>query len=315
MRSPSFHALGPLASSVALLAGCTVTNTSPLHYEGCTGFGCSTSLDDHAIAAGATASIVSETGSTKISAASSDPSVLTIGSLDPAIFGGTSISAQGVAPGTSTLTVYDPSHHQVASAPVTVAATADIALDPGVEGTGVKVVAGHFALHATTMGSRGEVLAGNGAIHFSTTGVLHGDTSASLCEGDCVGFSVTGVGNGVVSMVAIGAARTLPFTAIDPATLNALAFAQASATTKANETVSVAYALHAGADLVYGNLTGCVSDSPQVADVAAGGTDGVSEFAQGVSGNVVIAGKKAGSATIRCAVGGATSSLTIVVTP
>ncbi|MFI5301479.1 MAG: hypothetical protein ACHREM_25610 [Polyangiales bacterium] len=319
MRASSVSLVASLAlAATTSFAGCTLASSpsSPsLAYEGCSGAGCSTALSDHAVANGGTATIVAGSSAQVFKVTSSDESIFTAGAGSGGLFSNGFVYVTGHSPGNATLTVYDSATHVYASATVTVANVSRIALDAGVSTSGVKVIPGHFALHATTIGSRGEVLAGDGAIHFGPAGVLHGDTSASSCEGDCVGFSVTGPGAGSVEINAIGATMTLPVESIDPATIDALSFTTGSISAVVGGVGGALYSLSTKGEHVWGDAISCTSDNPSIAKVEDGGLEAISTFASGVSASLTIVGVAVGNTTLRCTVGSATASIAMAISP
>jgi hypothetical protein len=306
-----------LAASVALGALLTTSacNTN-VGADGKASFGY-TSLGSmsEALAAGASDGIsISVSSSAKVDhATSSDPSVLSVGSLvsypnDPSTY---SVPISGVKAGSVTFTIFDSTNSEIDHITLNVADTARIALGAS---NGTQLLEGQtFALQATTLDGNGGTLAGSGAVQFAYSGALASGAETTLpCLGDCGVFQATSLGSGTATSSAPGTTASATFTVLPASAIDHLSFASAAVTAStAQGSTTVGYTLSSGGNTVYDGGTGltCVSSNgavatPQPLNTRVGGD---------TSGSILVNAIASGTATFTCKVGNQAASVTVTV--
>ena len=268
------------------------------------------SLGDMSIplAAGASdgISINAPSGTTVASAKASDPSVLSLGALQPGSSPGSyDVPITAGNPGSATFTIYDPSGNEIDHTTVRVAPTTSIPLDVP---SGVTLLSGSsFAVHATTIGAGGQTLAGAGAIQFAYQGSLSSASAApDFCSGDCGVFQATAVGDGEIDATATSAAAKATVHVVDPSALDSFSLGSTTAHFKVNDGTLVNYTMRAGSTVVYGTVSCTSSDSNVASTTVFPSTPGNS-----VSGGVMVTSDKPGTATITCSAGQKQATLVI----
>lgn len=299
-------ALPAACSSSANVSG--VDGNADFTYGACFLSDCA--LSSRGIASGATATLRVRTQTPVRRAASGDSAILSVGAVTDAGAGSYDVTVGGGTPGVATFTVYDASDHPIDHVTVTVAATASVAVDDGVR-AGVSVLIGQpFALHATSLGGRGETLAGTGAIRFEYAGAVRHDTSFSLCLGDCAQFRADAPGEGTVVLAAVGATRTVAVQALAPSAIDAVTFAAPKLELAVGSTAELEYTLSSAGGMVHGRGLECVGAAPSVATFT---DDGPLALGMASTGRLSIAGVSSGTTSIACSANGHTASVDVRV--
>lgn len=313
---PSFAPVALLAAlaSLATLSACGPSTTSGANgnaqfsYGSCLFSECS--LGSRGIAAGASTSLEAIAKTPVRRASSSDPSILATGAIST---GGTdtySIPVTAGKPGTVTLTIFDAADKEIDHVSVLVSATKTIAADDGFQ-SGPTILTGQsFPIHATTLGDRGETLAGTGAIQFAYAGALQRDTSFNLCFGDCSQFRASAPGDGQIVLTAVSATTTATVHAVAVTAIDKVAFASAAVDVAVGADASVDYTLSAAGKVVYGRALQCDSATPGIA--TSTDTGGV-VIGTATTGKLSIRGSAAGTTTITCNANGKSAMLSVRV--
>jgi hypothetical protein len=262
------------------------------------------------LAAGASdgISISAPSGTTVASAKSSDPSVLSLGTLKAGNSPGSyDVPVTAGNPGSTRFTIYDPSGNEIDHTTVQVAPTTSIPLDVA---SGATLLTGsNYSVHATTISANGETLAGTGAIHFTYRGSISSSSWASdVCSGDCGYFQAVEAGDAEIDATATSAVAKATLHVVNPDWLDSFSLAATTVQMKANDGKLVNYTMRFGSAVVFGTPS-CTSSDNQVADAGAiVGTPGSS-----ASGGVMIFSNNPGATTITCNVGQKQASLVVTV--
>jgi hypothetical protein len=315
---PSFAPVARFAAlaclSISVLSACGPSTTSGANgnaqfsYGSCLFSDCS--LGSRGIAAGASTSLEAITKNPVRRASSSDPSILTIGTVSA---GGTdtySIAVGAGKPGTATLTIFDAADKEIDHVSVVVSATKTIAADDGYQ-NGPTILAGEtYPIHATTLGDRGETLAGTGAIQFGYNGALQRDTGFNLCFGDCSAFRAAAPGDGQIVLTAVSATTTATVHAVAVTAIDKVSFAGAALDVAVGAEASVDYTLSAAGKVVYGRALQCDATTPGIATTTDGG--GV-VLGTATTGKLTVRGSAVGTTTITCTANGKSATLSVHV--
>jgi hypothetical protein len=264
------------------------------------------------IAAGASdgISISVPSGTTVASAKASDPSVLSLGTLNAGSLPGSyDVPVIAGNPGSTTFTIYDPSGKEIDHTTVQVAPTTSIPLDMP---SGVTLLSGNsFAVHATTIGDGGQTLAGTGSIHFAYQGSLSPTTGApDFCSGDCGYFQAGATGDGEIDAAATSATARSTVHVVDASALDAFSFASPTLQMKQNDGQTITYTMRAGSVIVYGSPS-CTSSDEQVASFVFGA---IASPGNTTSGTLAVGStSNPGTATITCTAGQNQATLVVTV--
>lgn len=310
---PSFAPVA-LFAALSLLSACGPSTTSGANgnaqfsYGSCLFSECS--LGSRGIAAGASTSLEAIAKTPVRRASSSDPSIFATGAIST---GGTdtySIPVTAGKPGTATLTIFDAADKEIDHVSVLVSATKTIAADDGFQ-NGPTILAGQsFPIHATTLGDRGETLAGTGAIQFAYNGALQRDTSFNLCFGDCSEFRAAAPGDGQIVMTAVSATTTATVHAVAVTAIDKVSFASASVDVAVGAEAGVDYTLSAAGRVVYGRALQCDAATPGIVATTDGG--GV-VLGTATTGKLTVRGSAVGTTTITCTANGKSATLNVRV--
>jgi hypothetical protein len=314
MRTLSSLVSVALVGALALLSACGPSTTSGANgnaqfsYGSCLFSECS--LGSRGIAAGASTSLEAIAKTPVRRASSSDPSILAVGSISTGSTDTYVVSVTAGKPGTVTFTVYDAADREIDHVSVVVSPTKTIQADDGFQ-SGPTILTGQsFPIHATTLGDRGETLAGTGAIQFAYNGALERDGSFNLCFGDCSEFRASAPGDGQIVLTAVSATTTATVHAVAVTAIDKVSFGSAAVDVAVGADASVDYTLSAAGKVVYGRALQCDSTTPGVATT----TDlGGVVLGTATTGKLSVRGSAAGTTTVTCRANGKVATLDVRV--
>lgn len=271
------------------------TGPSLLQFDNCSS---DCGLDQNPIAAGGARTTILVNGSVRfVSAQSSNPAVATF-----VADGSNRVDVESGIPGSADLELVDAGGHVVKSATVTVVATATLRPNRGWSGDAPRVLESEtMSFHVTTLDGNGRITKGDGSVGFALAGTVA--PAVAVVDGDAIAFTGS-AGSGSITASCPDATLTQP---IEIVPASALTTIDMTAELQANDQAVITVVPQSAAGPVYGG--GCawqVSD-PSVtldADVTPRLDLGAGEIA-------VFNLNRPGSFTIRCALAGRTTSVSV----
>ncbi|MDB4970492.1 MAG: hypothetical protein JWN44_6181 [Myxococcales bacterium] len=246
-----------LGLTIAMLAGC--------HIGGGTGSGngnvtfwfanCGETCkpEDHPVAAGGAHTTINVTGAKFTTVRSSNPSVATFTNNNQ------SVEVISGSPGTTSLELLDGGNRIIASAEVSVEATARLAVDHGWKSGEPLVLEGQqMVFHVTTLDAQGRTTKGSGAVAFALGGTLA--RAVLPLSGDAIGFVGT-PGAGSIAASCPETTVTQPFTIVGLAEITAITM---SAQTLPDDTAIVSVVPQSALGAVYGGPCDWQTSDPSV---------------------------------------------------
>jgi hypothetical protein len=293
-------------SALVAGAGCTASPTISLP-DG----------NNHAVAVGGTTYLTLGpwTGASAASATSSDPSVLSVVSVDPASKAAEDgqVEVVGQKEGTAVITALDSDNKAIAQATIRVAPAASVTLDWP---TGIATLP-YPDLETIATAFDGSGLSLEGAT-FSAT--AQGSLITTTVESGDIEFATVGLGDGALTVSSGSASTTTTIQVVPASEVDLLAFKESSVTLTPKTGANVAYVLSAVGARVFTAPAGltCASSNSSVATASAERLPGEVMDANGWDpikggGMLFVVAESAGMATVTCGYGGAEASLEVTV--